>query len=145
MSFGGQHFQGGSTVVLLDTTTITTAAAGVTTAPVTGFFGMKSLLAEGIFVYGSGGTTLKVWVQSSVDGGVTWFDIMNLAFTTASANIAGEVAAELGKTPAAVTDGTLADLGVNQGMLGDRIRLKYTSTGTYAGDTTIKVVAQIKG
>jgi hypothetical protein len=35
--------------------------------------------------YGSGGTTLKVYVQTSLDQGSTWVDVSCSAFTTASA------------------------------------------------------------
>jgi len=105
---------------------------------------MKLYTAQGVLVYGSGGTTIKVWVQSSLDGGTTWFDVMNLAFTTASTSIAGTASPALGKTPVASTDGTLADLGINH-QLGDRIRLKYTSTGTYGGSTTLTVYGLAKG
>lgn len=130
---------------LLAATEITTAVTGVVTPPL--FLGMQRdaprvLAVEGIFTYGSAGTTLKVWVQTSLDGGTTWIDIMCLAFTTASAKKVSAVRESIALAAATVpTDGALGDDSIVDGLLGDRIRLKYTSTGTYAGSTTIKVVA----
>jgi hypothetical protein len=46
----------------------------------------ESLLLEAEFNAGNGdGLTVDAWVQSSADGGATWFDIANFHFTTASA------------------------------------------------------------
>jgi len=45
----------------------------------------------------------------------------------------------------AATDGTLADNTANQGMIGDRIRAKLITTGTYAGGTTMAVWASLRG
>src|SRR5262249_5609421 len=36
------------------------------------------------FAYGSGGTTLKVIIETSLDQGVTWIEVYRAAFTTAS-------------------------------------------------------------
>jgi len=132
-------------LTLLPQTTIAAAMAGVVSDPVMlGPLGYDpyGLTAQAVFVYGSGGTTAKVWVQTSLDGGLTWVDIMNFAFATAtvtkfsSINIGIAVAAAI--TP---TDGTLGDNLIVNGLLGDRIRLKRTTTGTYAGATSLKVTA----
>jgi len=127
-------------MALLAPTTITTAVTGTTTTPETVMAGMKYLCVEAQFTYGSSGTTAKVWVQTSLDGGVTWIDVMNFAFTTASASkvsaVVTSTALAAGATP---TDGTLADNTIVSGLLGDRVRLKYTTTGTYAGGTSLRV------
>ena len=133
----------GGLITLLPATTIAAAVTAETgiACPVEG---LRDLLVEAIFLYGSSGTTLKVWVQTRVKGG-TWRDIMNFAFTTSAAtkwsktSISIALAAARAASDAALTDDTILD-----GMLGDEIRVKYTSTGTYAGATSIQVMASAK-
>jgi hypothetical protein len=36
-----------------------------------------SLIIKGNLTYGSGGTTIDVWVQTSLDGGTSWNDVAN--------------------------------------------------------------------
>jgi len=130
---------------LLDATTITTAVSATATTPVklAGF--AKYAVVEAVFTYGSGGTTTKCWLQTTVDG-TTWIDIASLAFTTSTASkvsaLSATVALAAGVTP---TDGTLADNTIVNGLLGSQFRLKYVTTGTYAGGTTLKVDAVFKG
>lgn len=121
--------------------TITTALAAVIRGETAGLYAMNSLAAEANFVYGSAGTTVKAWLQTSLDGGDNWIDIANFAFTTTSARKvtalnATTVPAALPTTP---TDGTAADDTEIDGILGDRLRVKLTTTGTYAGDTTLDI------
>jgi hypothetical protein len=104
--------------------------------------GVTSLSAQGTFLYGAGGTTCKAWLQTSLDGGATWIDIANFAYTTAAARTVHSV-----KTNTVVaanyvaTDGTLADNTIKDGILGDRIRVKVTTTGTYSGASSVSVTA----
>jgi hypothetical protein len=109
--------------------------------------GMTYLTAIGKFVYGSGGTTAKFWIQTSLDGGVTWFDIINFAYTTASATKVSSCTAYIAPASQgfAPSDAALADNTIIQGTLGDRLRVKYTTTGTYGGSTTISIYALAKG
>jgi hypothetical protein len=144
MALSGNQKLSGQKVTLLNTT-ITTALTGGTAGTTTGLHGANYVGLMSVFTYGSGGTTCKVWLQTSFDYGVTWVDVLSHAFTTASLNKVGAVSTAAGFTPATPTDGTLADNTANQGLIGDRIRLKITTTGTYAGGTTLKVVAIIKG
>ena len=118
------------------TTAVTGSVSGTIELPVPQQVGLLCMLSK--FTYGSGGTTAKFWLQTSFDNGTTWADVMNHAYTTASltkigVNTFGNV------TPANVTDATLADNTQNTGLLGDRFRIKYTTTGTYAGNTTIDI------
>ena len=74
----------------------------------------------------SGGTTCKAWVQTSLDQGQTWADkIVNLSGLTPRTTVL---------TP---TDAGLADDTVVDGVLGDRLRLKITSTGTFGSGSVI--------
>lgn len=133
-------------VTALAQTTIAGAVTGQLSGEVKGFPGAKVIAAQATFNYGSGGTTVKAWLQTSLDGGTTWHDIANFAFTTSAGKFLHNVVAEPATpyTPAAPTDATLADNTVKNGPIGDRFRVKYTTTGTYAGATNLRVDLVIK-
>jgi len=101
---------------------------------------------QGTFTYGSGGTTADAWVQTSLDGGTTWIDVANFHFTTSSArfvfnlNSATSVATEYTPTVGTLTANTAKD-----GIIGSMWRVEYTSVGTYAGGTTLRVDAFTNG
>lgn len=117
--------------------TVTTAATTACTA-VTGLTGMQSLTAWLKFTYGSGGTNTKAYLQTSLDGGNTWVDIACVLFATANESAILNFSALTPKLTAVVpTDGSLADDTAIDGVLGDRVRLKVVSTGTYAGSTVL--------
>jgi len=106
--------------------------------------GTKALTVEAKFVRAAGGTTLDCYVQTSLDGGVTWIDIMNLTFAITTANKVSAVRANIALAPAVTpTDGTLADNSIVDGLLGDRIRVKYVTVGTYSGASSLTVTAVI--
>jgi hypothetical protein len=102
---------------------------------------MNAAAIEAQFAYGSGGTTCKVWIQTTLDNGQTWLDIACLAFTTASAtkiiNLSGLTPVTMAITP---TDGSMADNTVQDGVLGSALRATITTTGTY-GSTSLSVRA----
>ena len=133
----------GGLLTLLPQTTITTAVTAVTTVAFP-TDGLRDLMVEANFDYGSGGTNLNIWVQTRVKGG-TWRDIMNFNFTTADAvkwskcSIGTALAAARTASDAALSSDTILD-----GFIGDEIRLKYTSSGTYAGSATITVLGSAK-
>ncbi len=124
--------------------TITTALTAVSRGEVSGLHGMKSLSVEANFVYGSGGTTIDVWIQTSLDGGANWIDIMQFQLVLTSLRkihtvvIPAVVATRTNVTP---LTGTLGDNLIQDGILGDTIRALVTTVGTYAGDTTLTVNA----
>lgn len=96
--------------------------------------------AAAVFDYGSSGTTAKAWLQTSFDNATTWVDIANFAFTTADATKAFALGAPtFGTASFTPTDATLADNGITPFPIGDMVRTKLISTGTYAGTTTLKV------
>ena len=105
----------------------------------------KYILAQAKFSgYGAGGTNVTAYLQTSLDAGVTWIDIMSFQFTTANATKVSKVglatALAAGVTP---TDGALTANTILDGVIGDRLRVKYTTTGTYTGtyaSTTIGYV-----
>lgn len=123
--------------------TITTAVTASVTGPV--LMGLDNYGAVALhcnFTYGSSGTNAKFWVQSSLDGGTTWHDVACFAATTATKvriyNLSNRTPVTSIATP---TDGTAADDTSVDGILGDRLRVKYTTTGTYAGSTTVVISA----
>lgn len=125
---------------LLPVTTVTDAVANLTGPTVT-LRDVKYIALQGRMTYGSGGTNAKMWVQTSIDEGASWIDIAEFTFTTANATrvyalMATSVASIYTPTDATITANTSKD-----GILGDRFRVKYTTTGIYGGSTTIRVDA----
>lgn len=132
-------------MILLAPLTIGAAIGPITTTPVTGIGGANSLVVYGVFLYGAGGTDVIARIQTSIDGGLSWFDIMAFGFLTAAATKVSSVSLNIASAvPTQVTENTLAVNTVNQGLLGDRIRMRYTSTGTYTGATSLAVYAIAK-
>ena len=120
------------------------AAGTTTTDALVDFRDAAYLLMQANFDYGSGGTTVDVFVQTSIDGGTTWCDIAQWAFTTSDARRLHKVLAvsalAANTTP---TDGTLADNTVLDGVIGDRIRGKMVVAGTYAASSlTLSIEAK---
>src|SRR3990172_876648 len=98
--------------------------------------GMTAVSLSLRLAYGSGGTSLKAYIQTSLDQGTTWIDIACIVFGTAAEhktlNLSGLTPKTTQYEP---TDGALADDTAVDGILGDRLRLKAVVTGTYGGST----------
>lgn len=125
-------------------TTAVTAVVGTTHSAQDG--GVRSIAIQGNLTVGSGGTTAVVYVQTSFDGGVTWCDAANFAFTTSSARKVYSLSAGTPITTIATpTDGSLASNTCVDGMIGPLWRTKLTTTGTYAASTTIAVDVYFNG
>jgi len=118
---------------------ITVAEAATVVDPVAMLGRVESLAIYIVFTYGSGGTTCRVWVQTSFDGGVTWMDIADFSATTASLTRAYHLTDAAVTAIATPADGALAANTSVNGFLGPIFRTKVTSTGTYAGGTTLSV------
>lgn len=118
------------------------SAQGVTQELIDRLEGMTSVSIVAKLNYGSGGTTCIVYVQTSLDQGMTWIDVCRLDFATATASKGANIAASAAASPAAIA--ALAAEGKVDGVLGDRLRCKVTSTGTYAGGTTLSVRACVR-
>ena len=95
------------------------------------------------FKYGSGGTKVQAYFQTSLDGGQTPIDLYCVEATTASKARARRLKPDgVENTP---TDGALSDDSVATGIvLGDCLRVKYVVTGTYAGSTLLSVRAVVR-
>lgn len=150
MALAGSQHTSGLRFVLLPALTIGAAVGVTTTTPVTGLVGMNSLIVQCLFLYGAGGTNVNAYIQTSLDGGTTWFDVMNFLHTTAALTRANAVTMNVSNgaspfAPIALTDGAMTSNTSTQGILGDRVRLKYVTTGTYTGLTSLAVTAIAKG
>jgi len=102
--------------------------------------GASVILAQSVFVRGGGGTSCDVFVQTSVDNGSTWIDIIQFAFTTTTvtkiSGVRPYVALAANVTP---TDGALSDNTILDGLIGDRLRVKTVVVGTYSSTSTLDV------
>ncbi len=132
--------------ILLNANITTAVTAAVTTTEQFRDGDPQSAVIQGNFTYGSGGTTADAWVQISADEGATWADIANFHFTTASArffyNLSALTPITAQYTP---TDGTLAANTSKDGLLAPQWRVKYTTVGTYAGNTVLRVDVAPRG
>lgn len=117
----------------------TITAAGTQVGDVvTELDGMQAALLQLRLAYGSGGTTIRAYVQCSADQGTTWYDVACVLFGTASEVALLNLSALTPKTTQVTpTDGALADDTSIDGLITDRMRLKVVSTGTYAGSTLL--------
>jgi hypothetical protein len=102
---------------------------------------------QATFTYGSGGTSTDAYVQTSIDGGGTWVDVAQFHFLVASARFIWTLESSLIATPVQVTptDGTMTSNTALSGVFGNMWRVKFVTTGTYAGGTTLRVDAIANG
>lgn len=120
---------------------VTTEATYEGTA-VDGFGEASAVTVQVVATIVSAGTAINLYIQTSLDQGDTWIDIMAFNFQTTSEVVVATIDARKSiTTPYTPTDGSLTPDTVKEGILGDRLRFVAKSTGTYA-NTTIKVRAQ---
>ncbi len=108
---------------------------GAPAAFIAGLGGMKSLTAWADFVYGSGGSTAVLKIQTSLDQSQSWIDILRFDFAQANRKAIASVGVFANVAPAAVA--ALGAEGKLDNILGDRVRAILTTTGTYAGNTSL--------
>lgn len=106
---------------------------------VVGLDGMTGANVQIAMKYGSGTASGTVYLQTSLDGGTTAIDIGAVTIGTISAvsvlNFSGLtpiIADPVTPSDAALTGDTAID-----GILGDRLRVKVVTSGTYAGSTVL--------
>lgn len=122
------------------TVAIAGAIATTTTGPVKFGAPPRSLAVQANFAYGSGGTTVDAFLQTSLDGGATWTDVAQFHFTTSAARELFNLNSQTPVTTQyAATDGSLTSNTAKDGVLGPQFRVKYASTGTYAGATSLSI------
>jgi hypothetical protein len=102
------------------------------------FDGMLALLVQMRLAYGSGGTSIKVYLQTTFDSSNTPIDIACFTFLLASAVKLRNFSALTPKaTDVTPSDGALADDTSVDGVLGTKFRLKVVSLGTYGTSTQL--------
>jgi hypothetical protein len=100
----------------------------------------SAVVLQGTFTYGSGGTSADAYVQTSLDGGTTWIDVADFHFTTASARFAYNLNSSTSVTTEYTpSDGSLSANTAKDGIVGPLWRVKYTTVGTYAASTKLRV------
>ncbi len=129
----------GPGVLSLGDFTVTTPATQIGEV-IDGLDGMVAATLQVRLAYGSSGTLINVYCQTSLDQGVTYIDLANVLLGTASEVAVLNFSGLTPKTSQyAPTDGALADDICIDGILGDRFRAKVVSQGTYAGQTVVSV------
>ena len=115
----------------------TTGDFAVTTAGtylgqwVSGLDGMRSMSAQLSLSGASGGTTIDAYLQTSLDGGATAIDIANEHWTTSPAVKVLNFFTDVEVDAFAPTDGSMSSNTNQQGILGNMVRLKLVTVGTY--------------
>jgi hypothetical protein len=131
-------------VISLGDFTLTAAGTQVGIS-VDGLEGMLAACLQARLAYGSGGTTARLYFQTSLNQGTTWVDIACVLFGTASETEIVNLSALTPKSSQVTpTDGALADDTVVDGVLGDQLRAKLVTTGVYAGSTVLEVRANVR-
>lgn len=102
--------------------------------------GLTALSCQATFLWVSGGSSVNVYIQSSLDQGRTWFDIANVAFGTSSGieiiNLSGLNSVTTPQVPSSLS---LPNNTTFNGPLGDRLQAVVVSTGNYGAGTLASV------
>jgi hypothetical protein len=102
---------------------------------------LDGLTSAGIginFNWGSGGTSIKVIIETSDNDGSTWTEVYRAALTTASAERKVNLSA-LTPVTSPYTPTTLSDDTTKDGILGPRWRARILTVGVYAGNTSLAI------
>lgn len=145
MNNSGIYDLGDRTITAALTGEVITAgvsAGGAAQAFIDRLEGMAAATVFADFDYGSGGATCVVVVETSIDQGDNWIEVARLDFATADDKKTVCITAAQPALPSSVQ--ALSSEGVVDGVLGDRLRAKVTSTGTYAGGTKVTVRAAVR-
>lgn len=94
------------------------------------------LALHGNLTWGSGGTSIDAYIQTSFDQGATWCDIAEFNWTTSSARKVFSLSRMTPVTSVATpTDGSLASNTAVDGLIGPLIRLNLKVVGNYLTST----------
>lgn len=124
---------------------VTAAAdsAGVNQPYIDGVDGALSVTLSASFVYGSGGDTLKVVIDTSINQGQTWIEVARFAFAQTSAEKVVNLSA-LTPVTTVYSPTTLSDDAVKDGIIGPRWRARAIkgAGAAYAGLTSLAIRMQ---
>lgn len=138
----------GSIRATITTLTITTPLTASAQPVLVGISPFKYLAIQAKMAVGTGGTSIDAYIQTSLDNGLSWFDIANFHFlTTPGTKLSVVVWDPATPFPANTTPGSAALTAntVLNGVMGDRIRALVTTVGTYSGGTTLGIDVVAKG
>jgi hypothetical protein len=107
--------------------------------PVCNLQGMTAASLQLRLSSAAGGTSINVFIQTTLDQGQSWFDVTCVQFTTTPGvqvlNLSGlDKAAPSSPTSLGLTPGTILD-----GPLGDSLQAIVISEGTYTGAPLVSV------
>jgi vancomycin resistance protein YoaR len=103
----------------------------------------RYLAAQVDLVRTSGGTSINIYIQTSLDNGETWADVMNFSLATTTARKVSAVVVTTALAAAVTpTDGTLTANTILSGLIGSKIRVKTVVVGTYVGTLNVSVVVR---
>lgn len=129
----------------LGTQAFTTNITDTGPTAVTGLGKIAGLTLICAFTATGGGGTCKVYVQTSLDDGATWYDIAAFAFTTSSAVKYANIDGFAQVNATAPTTGSLTDDTCKHGLLGDRLRFVVTTASTaYSSGSKVDVYYQTR-
>jgi len=116
-------------------------ASAQVTAAATGFGAPMAVTIQALFAYvADSATSITAHVQTSLDGGQSWWDIACVQFTTASGAKYMACAGGEGVSAAVnLSDGSLSANTAIDGFLGDRFRVKWVSAGDYGAGTRLDI------
>jgi hypothetical protein len=104
--------------------------------------GARYLAVQAFHTRSAGGATTDVYVQTSLDDGATWCDIMNFSFAVAASTrkvqavtLSTALAANVTPTDGAITPNTILS-----GLLGPLIRVQLVVAGAYTGTLRVDAV-----
>ena len=107
--------------------------------------GALSASIEAKFAWGAGGTSVTAYVQTSLDGGQTWMDVVALQFTTTSATSVVNLSGLTPKTtPVTPTNQSLSAGTCVDGFIGDRWRVVVVVVGSYSASTLLTLALTLR-
>jgi hypothetical protein len=86
--------------------------------------------------------TAAVYIATSIDQGTRWCDVAVLRFAAAGGTQVVTVEAESTPLPLVPSDGSLdgdSNSAIVAGIMGDRLKAKIVTTGTFAGQTLCSI------
>lgn len=127
-------------VYTLCAASITAARTNDEQTEITALDGLVSVTLLAEMLGGTGGTSISALVQTTFDG-VTWLDIARFDWTNTASKKWCVLQGNAAK--AIATYVALAAEGVNDGLLGNELRVVLTTVGTYT-NTTVAVRAAVR-
>ncbi|KAF2991152.1 hypothetical protein OGR47_02710 [Methylocystis sp. MJC1] len=107
---------------------------------VEGLDGVQAITFQAQFLYGSGGSSVTAYLQTSIDQGNSWIDIAAVQFTTVGGaemlNLSGLTPKT---TPIIPTNQALTPGQTVDGILGDRFRAVVVVAGAYGSSSLLNI------